>query len=302
MTAHVIPTPPVIPTGPAHPALVSHTASRPPTQLPNRSPGLPPTQLPTLPPGLPPARLGGDPASRHPLARLQREWGRLARSPRAVAIVRGWQLHIAPFDSLDEVLVAAGLGVVGRPADADDELLGRLVLLARDQPLAGRILLQRLLPGLSAIARRRHPDERAAVVIEAIDDLLAASWTVITTYPIERRQRWVVASLLRESERSVYRGDRRRRVETVLVGDELDELADADGLHGDPDPADELAELLAEACRRGLDPADVELARRLAAGATPAELAAEHDVTDRTIRNHRAALVHRLRAVALASG
>ena len=36
-----------------------------------------------------------------------------------------------------------------------DRVLAALVVAARTDPLAGRVVLQRLLPGLSAIARRR---------------------------------------------------------------------------------------------------------------------------------------------------
>jgi DNA-binding NarL/FixJ family response regulator len=50
-----------------------------------------------------------------------------------------------------------------------------------------------------------------------------------------------------------------------------------------------------------MEPDDLELARRLGAGASTAELAAERNVTDRTIRNHRAALVRQLQAVAAAA-
>jgi DNA-binding NarL/FixJ family response regulator len=46
---------------------------------------------------------------------------------------------------------------------------------------------------------------------------------------------------------------------------------------------------------------DLVLARRLAEGTTTAQLAAEAQVTERTIRNHRAAMLYRLRSIALAS-
>jgi DNA-binding CsgD family transcriptional regulator len=246
------------------------------------------------------ASFASDPASHHSLVRLQREWGHLARSPEALAAARGWALHVVPFRSLDDLLIATGLGMRGRAGDHDDELVGQLVVLARDHVLAGRVVLQRLLPGLAAIARRRTMGAHTTVLLETTDELLAAAWAVIRSYRVERYPTFVVPSMLREIERRTFRPERRRRFEVVAVGDEVLERTAAPEQR--PTAAQEIADLLADAARSGLDPADIELVRRLAAGATSAELAVEHDVTDRTIRNHRAAAIHRLRAVALASG
>lgn len=242
------------------------------------------------------ASFAADPTSQHSIVRLQREWGNLSRSPRALALVEGWALHVVPCRSLDDVLIATGLGLRGCPGDHDDELVGRLIVLARDHALAGRIVLQRLLPGLAAIARRRSRGSHSAVLLETTDELLVTAWAVIRTYRVERYPSFVVPSMLREIERRTFRPDRRRRLEVVAVGDDV--LARAPAPEQAPSAAEQVAELLADAARSGLDPTDLELARRLAAGATSAELAAEREVTDRTIRNHRAALVHRLRAVA----
>ena len=250
----------------------------------------------TVAPARSSASFAADPTSQHSIVRLQREWGNLSRSPRALALVEGWALHVVPCRSLDDVLVATGLGLRGCPGDHDDEIVGRLVVLARDHALAGRIVLQRLLPGLAAIARRRSRGSHSAVLLETTDELLVTAWAVIRTYRVERHPSFVVPSMLREIERRTFRPERRRRLEVVAVGDEV--LARAPAPEQSPTAAEQVAELLAEAARCGLDPSDLDLARRLAAGATSAELAAERDVTDRTIRNHRAALVHRLRTVA----
>jgi DNA-binding CsgD family transcriptional regulator len=260
----------------------------------------PSTGTGTVAPARSRASFGGDPTSHHSLIRLQREWGHLARSPEALAAANGWALHVVPFRSLDDLLIATGLGMRGRAGDHDDELVGQLIVLARHNVLAGRIVLQRLLPGLAAIARRRTMGSHTTVLLETTDELLAAAWAVIRSYRVERYPAFVVPSMLREIERRTFRPERRRRFEMVAVGDEVFERTAAPEQH--PTAAQEVADLLADAARSGLDPADIELVRRLAAGATSAELAVEHDVTDRTIRNHRAAAIHRLRAVALASG
>ena len=51
-----------------------------------------------------------------------------------------------------------------------------------------------------------------------------------------------------------------------------------------------------------MDADDLELVTRLGKGDTTLQIAADRKVTDRTIRNHRAAVTHRLRTVALAAG
>lgn len=243
------------------------------------------------------ARSSGSAPTRHSFIRLQREWDRLSRSPRAVAIARGWHLQVERLDTLDDLLVATGYGLTGRSADADDDAVRHLLVAARAHPLAARILLQRLLPGLGAITRRRlrHGGDPMATV----DELLAAAWTVIRTYPVERRPTYLVAGLLRDAEYHAFRRDHRRRTLAVTVAP--DHFAESAAAPPAVSAADELAQVLDDAARAGMAADDLALARRLAAGATSAELAAEAEVTDRTIRNHRTAMLYRLRAIALAS-
>lgn len=234
--------------------------------------------------------------TRHTLVRLQREWGRLNRSPHALSTARSWPLRIERFESLDDLLVASGFGQVARAADHDDALLGDLLAAARHHPLAARVVLQRLLPGLSAIARRHT--HVGTELVGSIDDLLAAAWTVIRTYPIDRRPAFVVAGLLRDCEYHAFRRHHRRKAVFVPVPNER--FADSAATETD-DAGAELRRLLDDAARAGMSADDLVLARRLAEGTTTAQLAAEAQVTERTIRNHRAAMLYRLRTIALAS-
>ena len=59
-----------------------------------------------------------------------------------------------PFDDLDELLALAGYRVEDTPTRND--VLVRLVELARTDELAARVVLQRVLPGLLAVVRRRR--------------------------------------------------------------------------------------------------------------------------------------------------
>ena len=236
------------------------------------------------------------PATHHLLSRLQLEWDRLARSPEALARARSWPLPVDPFESLDELLYLAGLGASGTGRRGDDELLAALVVEARTDELAARVLLQRLLPGVASIVRRH-----AGFVAQrdATDELLAAMWTVIRTYPIDDRPCYVAAGLLRTADYQAFKRHRRRLAVYVPRPSATFDLV------CDDDPvvpaADELAELLELAQRAGMDADDLELARRLGRGESTLQIATARRVTDRTIRNHRAAVTHRLRAVALAT-
>src|SRR5688500_695097 len=84
-------------------------------------------------------------------SRLGREWARLSRRIALVERVRSWHLTERRFDTLDEFLAIAG----HRRADSveADAVLRGLVAIAAADRLAGRIVLQRILPGLLAVAR-----------------------------------------------------------------------------------------------------------------------------------------------------
>lgn len=235
------------------------------------------------------------PHHRHLLSRLQREWDRLAISPSAIARARNWPLVIGRLDTLDDILRRTGYG---RPSlsDSGDALLRDLVRVARSDQLAARIVLQRLLPGLSAMSRRRAVGFGSG--LDALDEAVATACAVIRTFPVERRSRFVAAAMLHEIEYRAFQFQRRRKCEFVPTPAAVFEQAPA--VDEPATPADELRALLADARRAGFAAEDIELAERLASGATADELAAERKVTPRTIRNHRAIVVHRLRQLALA--
>lgn len=233
---------------------------------------------------------------RHLLGRLQKEWDRLALSPDALAKATRWGLVPEPLTSLDELLRRAGYGVVAKGGNADDAMLRELLRVARHDALAARVVLQRLLPGISAISRRYA--EALGDGAAALDEALATAWTVVRMYPLDRRPRYLAANMLREIEYNAFRRDRRRKCEFVPTHTVRLDLSPA--VDESVCSATELRELLDEARCAGLEASDVDLAERLAAGMTPEELAAERKVTPRTIRNHRSIVVHRLRQVALA--
>jgi hypothetical protein len=235
----------------------------------------------------------------HLLLRLQLDWERLARSRSALSHARSWVLATdrrEPLRSLDELLVRTGYGSAV-DFEAGDRALARLVELAARDQLAARVVLQRVLPGISALARHRARNGRSRQ--EALDEVVATAWTVIRTYPIDRRASFVAAGLIREIDYQSFKRARRRL--TTFIPRPADTFDMSPAPIEARSSAEELRELLADAAAAGMDAADLELAERLARGETTKQIAEASDVTDRTIRNRRDALTYRLRAVALAS-
>lgn len=246
-------------------------------------------------------------SSRSLLARLHREWQTLSVRPSVLRRARTWDLGV-PFHTLDDIVEATGffagrearLAAVGTHAEGGapcsdaaraNDVMARLLLAARVDEVAARVVLQRLLPGL--VGRARRWAGRAAGGADALDELLAAAWTVIRTFPVERRPQHLVANLLRGAEYHAFvRPNRRMLVHEFMPTALLDRPA----LETARDAAEELAELVGDA--RTLSERDHRLLALLLGGASMTEVATTLDVCVRTVTNHRDAVVHRLRQVA----
>lgn len=128
------------------------------------------------------------------------EWVQLNASRPAALTVTRWAHHHPtlagahrPGDIVDTIDKAS-------PDDQDMALLALVTLAQNGEQLAGRIVLQQMLPKLSQLARDHQatladgvsdpdgPDERYQI-------LTATFWQVVMTYPIDRRPRKVAANL-----------------------------------------------------------------------------------------------------------
>ncbi|MCB0968150.1 MAG: hypothetical protein KDB37_15070 [Ilumatobacter sp.] len=223
-------------------------------------------------------------------ARLAREWQRMARRPALLRRADTWHLTTGPLRDLNELVTAVGGG--GDRSPAADARLRELVLIARHDDLAARVVIERLVPGLLAGARRLH---RPA----AFEELLAAAWIAIRTYNPARRNSVVAASLIGDAEWLAFRRHDRRRAAGEIPTIHLDRAAPAHD--PDPDPKAELADLLDEARAAGVPDDDLALVDLLLRSPSVEEVAAELEVTTRTVRNRRARVAAKLRDVALAA-
>jgi DNA-directed RNA polymerase specialized sigma24 family protein len=147
------------------------------------------------------------------LLRLEQDWRRLVRGP-LPARLRVWaaaEPALAPVRE-PERLIAFLRG--DATAAGKDAVLRALVRIAREEPLAARVVLEALAPGLARLAERIIFDERDRDELWAL--ILAHAWQQIRAYPLERRPGKIAANLIMETRRRAlaeFTRDRRSRRE-----------------------------------------------------------------------------------------
>lgn len=228
----------------------------------------------------------------HTAHRLDCEWSRLRRCPLAITHAAGWVIVEGRLDDLDQILTAVGHWA--DPTVANESAMRDLVLLARHDELAARIVVQRLLPGLLAIVRRRRAGNE-----HAFDELLGALWITLRTFNPSRRPSCVAASLIADADYRAFRAGWRR----LSHGEQPTGLTlDARESEQPTETARQIVlGLLAEAAQDGMPDEDLDLIHRLLDDVPTVELARDLDVTPRTVRNRRDRITDRLRAVARAA-
>ncbi|MGI9646039.1 MAG: hypothetical protein ACR2O6_12095, partial [Ilumatobacteraceae bacterium] len=157
--------------------------------------------------------------------------------------------------------------------------------------LAGRVVIQRILPGLvtrSARYRsRRNPVDPAELSV-------AAAWIAVHSYDWRRRRRHVAASLISDATFQAFRRPLRLRAATEDLRSPQTFRA-LPAVPGPPNGIDELASVLRDAVDAGVPTHDIELIRHLARTGSPGRVARECGVTARTIRNRRDRAIARVR-------
>lgn len=147
-------------------------------------------------------------------SRLNREWALLCDSAAGRRAVRAWAIPSRHRPALGELGDVDGLNPAVQllqsaavsPRTRDAILVGLLERAQDGDQLAGRVVLQTMLPGAVRIAQAitRRPD--VGDRDEAFALVLAALWQVIATYPVTRRREKVPANLYLDTLALVRRG------------------------------------------------------------------------------------------------
>lgn len=227
---------------------------------------------------------------------LVRDWDQMTRRRSVLRTANAWGVVHGEIETMDQLLVAAGFGAE-KVNDDGDHILWHLVVLAETDELAARVVMQRIMPALFAIAKRRSRILPGGMP-EAIGDVMPAAWLTIRTFPHSRRTRKIAANLALDTEYHAFVRDARlRRVEEVPMQPEVLGLHRA--LEQRPVVDLELTGVLDEAASRGVDSAMIDLLRQFGNGKTSEVLGRESGWSARTIRNHRAAAVAAVRQALL---
>lgn len=239
------------------------------------------------------------------LSRLDAEWTHLRTSRRALRTARSWApaypdhplaAVVAELCDLDEIRRATQ-----RTSDserADDAILLALVELARGDQLAGRIVLQHLLPALIVQARRyRSFTDRT----DPITQVVPTAWLAIRSFDVERRRHHIASSLVSDAVFQAFRRALRARAGTEEVV-APSAFAATPCVDGPATALDEFVTVLRDARRAGVPSCDLDLLRQLVRVGSPGVVARQREVTPRTIRNHRDRAIEHVRtAVAVAA-
>ena len=238
------------------------------------------------------------------LARLDAEWAHLRVSRRALRTARGWAdsyrdhplgAVVADLSDLDDIRQATQR--TNDPHRPDDAILLALVELARTDELAGRCVLQHLVPALIGHAMRyRSFTDRT----DPVGHVVTAAWLAIRSYDVERRRRHVASSLISDAVFQAFRRHLRLRSQSEQV---CSPATFTEAPHDDEPatPLDEFVTVLREARQAGVPSGDLELLRHLVRVGSPKAVAEQHNVTPRTIRNRRDRAIDHVRT-ALAVG
>ena len=230
---------------------------------------------------------------------LTAEWQRINDRGQVALAMHRWQLASVPVcSSPDELLDRLGRDRTISESEAD-VVLAELIEHARTDEIAARVVLQRVLPGLVNVAKRRggvFEREREF----AFNDVVATAWIVIREYPIDRRPRRIASNVVRDAEYFAFVRHARLRSATEESHGEDSMPLTAAGTSGrsvdqPPSSFELVVEVLAEAKRRGLPHDDLLLAVGLASGRAISSIAADLGVTPRTVLNRKPAVVARIR-------
>lgn len=152
-------------------------------------------------------------------SQLITEWVHLCSTPSSPAQIRRWARHelvLEPYSTPEAILAAID---AGSPADKDALLLALIRLSHAGQRLAGRVVLQAMLPKLAKISHYGETgiSSTSTWAEERRHVTLAEFWEVLASYPVQRRPQRVAANLALDTLNRITQGAAASRPRDVLV-------------------------------------------------------------------------------------
>lgn len=170
-------------------------------------------------------RNGGAALSAGIFGQLIDEWARLCQLPSTARQLARWgttEHALAGFASLQELVTGIDEGT----REEDDSWLGALIRLAQTgQTMAGRTVLQAMLPKLTRFAHSTRPTSESTEPEDHRHVIVATFWTVLAGYPIHRRPSRVAAGLALDTLHALTADTRAAAVEFPVPADALDQVA-----------------------------------------------------------------------------
>jgi hypothetical protein len=245
------------------------------------------------------------PTYRRYTAQLDAEWEHLRHRPRHLAHARRWRESVtderlrqalAELSDLQELVALTDDRRDGTTSGGDaDRVLIQLIELAQHDQLAGRIVIQRVLPGLVARGARyrsRHED------VDPAEIAVAAGWIAIHRYDTVGRAHHVAASLISDATFAAFRQPLRKRSSSEQIVP-TEHFARRPADTEEATAFERLGEVVRVARLNGVATNDLTLIRELMQTGSPNIVAARRGVTPRTIRNHRDRAVASIRSAVM---
>lgn len=224
-----------------------------------------------------------------PVDILERDWQRELNGPQLQSRFAAWRATepaLSPFQS--PLAVLRFLRRAGS-STRKDEVLCALLRRARWESVAGRVVLEAMLPGLKNLAGRLLIDVRDREELWSV--LLACAWERICSYPVQRRPRRVAANVLLDSMRATLATFSSARRDPAARAESLPSRAEA---LPESIGVDALLDAAISAGAITRDEAELILATRVD-GAQLSVLARSRGVSSDTLRHRRGRAERRLR-------
>jgi DNA-directed RNA polymerase specialized sigma24 family protein len=134
-----------------------------------------------------------------PVDIFERDWQRELNGPQLRSRFAAWREAEPALSSFQNPLAVLRFLRRAGSSARKDEVLCALLRRAHVEPVAGRVVLEAMLPGLKKLAGRLLIDVRDREELWSV--LLSCAWERIRTYPVQQRPRRVAANVLLDSMR-----------------------------------------------------------------------------------------------------